>query len=375
MRTLTEARPSLPGNWYYDPDHYDREIAAVWQRDWICVGRAETLKRAGDYFIADIGTQSVIVTRSDEDTLLAFHNTCRHRGSELCRNNAGHFRNGRVICPYHTWTYSLQGELVATPGRFETADFRFSDYSLYSVHVEVWRGFVFINLADNPAEAFQGYAGQDTDLLRNWPLEHMRSVHQETVNVACNWKVFWENYSECYHCPRIHPELCKVMPVYRKGVFDFADLPDWTPKHAGDRGLGAVGDGAQTWSMDGKMSLPVIEGLTEQDVKPGVVFASFPASLYVVGHPDYVRSVRMRPTSPESIELVVDWLLPESFEIEDPQQIESVVELARLVLKQDSDICEVNQRGLRSNRYDAGVLTPQEYELWEFHQSIRDKLA
>jgi Rieske 2Fe-2S family protein len=126
--------------------------------------------------------------------------------------------------------------------------------------------------------------------------------------------------------------------------------------------------------MDGEISLPVIEGLTEQDVKPGVVFASFPTSLYVVGHPDYVRSVRMRPTSPESIELVVDWLLPDSVEIENPQQLESVVALAKLVLKQDSDICELNQRGLRSNRYDAGVLTPQEYELWEFHESIRNKL-
>jgi Rieske 2Fe-2S family protein len=374
MRTLTETKPSLPGTWYFDPGHYKRELAAIWHRDWICVGRAESLARVGDYFVANIGDQSIVVTRSANDQLHAFHNTCRHRGAALCAEDAGHFRNGRMICPYHTWTYSLQGELIATPGRFETDDFCLENYALYAVHVELWRGFVFINLAQEPAVAFANFSGQDADLLGNWPLEDMRSVHQETVNLACNWKLFWENYSECYHCPRIHPELCKVMPVYRKGVFDFADLPDWTPDYEGDRGLGMVGDGARTWSMDGELSLPPIEGLTDAEIKAGVVFASFPSSLYVVGHPDYVRSVRMRPTGPESIELVVDWLLPAAYEIDNPQQIQSIVALAKLVLSQDGAICETNQRGQRSNRHEAGVLTPQEYELWEFHEGIRDKL-
>lgn len=164
------------------------------------------------------------------------------------------------------------------------------------------------------------------------------------------------------------------MPVYRKGVFDFADLPGWTPRYEGDPGYGAVGNGARTWTMDGEISLPIIQGPTEEELRTGVVFSSFASSLYVVGHPEYVRSVRMRPTGPEAIELTVDWLLPASSKIENSQQLESIVELARLVIQQDGDVCELNQRGLRSNRHEAGVLTPQEYELWDFHQSIRSKL-
>jgi len=375
MRTLTEAKPSLPSSWYFDPGHYDRELAAIWHRDWICVGRSESLQRSGDYFVANIGTQSVVITLLPDNSLRAFHNTCRHRGATLCPHDEGHFSNGRVICPYHTWTYSLDGELIATPGRFETDDFQLSDYPLYTIHVELWRGFVFVNFAKEPDTDFADFVGGQAEYLRNWPLEDMRSVHQETINVSCNWKVFWENYSECYHCARVHPELCKVMPVYRKGVFDLADLPGWTPQHESDRGFGAVGDGAKTWSMDGAITLPVIEGPTEEELNLGVIFSSFDASLYVVAHPDYVRSVRLRPTGPESIELVVDWLLPTSHEIENKEQLASIVELTRLVLQQDGEVCELNQRGLHSEQHAAGVLTPQEYELWGFHQRIRSKLA
>jgi len=126
--------------------------------------------------------------------------------------------------------------------------------------------------------------------------------------------------------------------------------------------------------MNGEISLPLLTGPTDEERQQGVVFSSFASSLFVVGHPEYVRSVRMRPTGPESIELCVDWLLPASYEVEDARQIEPILELARLVVEQDGVACELNQRGLHSNRHESGVLVPQEYELWHFHQSIRSKL-
>lgn len=375
MRPLTEVKASLPSAWYHDPAHYIRELQAVWYKDWVCVGRDESLPRDGDYFVVAIGTQSIIVTRSSEDGIRAFHNTCRHRGSALCAENSGRFSNGRIICPYHTWTYSLDGELLQTPGRFDAAGFRAEDFSLYGVHVESWRGFIFVNLSETPELSLLEFLGEEVGEVKNWPLETMRTVHQERFTVACNWKVFWENYSECYHCARIHPELCKVMPLYAKGVFDFADLPDWNPRFEGDAGRGGVGGGAKTWTKTGAMALPVIQGPTEDELARGVVFSSFASSLYVVGHPDYVRSVRMLPTGPESIELVIDWLLPADFEPESEEQLDGIVELARLVVQQDGDICELNQRGLHSERHSSGVLVPQEYELWHFHENIREKLA
>ena len=127
--------------------------------------------------------------------------------------------------------------------------------------------------------------------------------------------------------------------------------------------------------MNGEISLPLIEGLSEVDVTRGVIFASITGSMYIVGHPEYVRSVRILPTGPESVELTVDWLLPSAFEVEDEKDIQSIIELPRLVIQQDGEVCELNQLGLHSDRYDSGILVPQEYELWHFHEFVRRKLA
>jgi len=375
MRLLSEVRPTLPASWYYDGGHFKRELEAIWYRDWVSVGRMEALQRPGDFFVAVIGDQEIIVTRGTDDEPRAFHNTCRHRGSVLCRDYDGHFRNGRIICPYHTWTYSTDGALLTTPGRFDTDDFDTANYSLYSVHVDTWGGFIFVNLDERPNNGLMEFLGNEPDYLKNWPLVDMRSVHQESIAVACNWKIFWENYSECYHCPRVHPELCKIMPVYKKAVFDHVDVPGWEPSYEGDTGLGTVGDGARTWTLSGQPTLPVIEGPTQEELEMGVMFSSVTGSMYVVGHPDYVRAVRIVPTGPESIELVVDWLLPSNYQVADETDLESIYALARLVIEQDGEICEINQRGLHSKRHEEGMLVPQEFELWHFHEWIREKLA
>jgi phenylpropionate dioxygenase-like ring-hydroxylating dioxygenase large terminal subunit len=372
---LPEVRPSLPASWYYDPEHYRRELVAVWYRDWVCVGRADALQRQGDYFTARIGDQNIIVTLGSDGKLRAWHNTCRHRGSILCKDASGRFRNGRIICPYHTWTYSLDGELIATPDRIQTDDFDAADYSLYAVHIDTWKGFVFVCLADMPLDSLDNFLGDEKNFLANWPLDDMRTVHREIYSVDCNWKVFWENYSECYHCPRLHPELCRIMPVYRKAVFKDADLPGWQPAFDGDEGYGRVSAGTDTWTLDGESNLPPLPGLTEAERQAGVAFTSIPGSMFVIGHPDYARSVRIVPTGPERIELIVDWLLPNALEDVDEDTIERITGLAKRVINQDSTACELNQRGLRSNRFEHGVLVPQEYMLWDFHQWLRSRLG
>lgn len=374
MPALTEVKPALPAHWYYDVAHYRRELDAIWYRDWICVGREESLAEPGDYFVYSLGQQSVIVTRDEQNQLRAFYNTCRHRGSILCEERAGQFRKGRIVCPYHSWTYSTDGSLLATPGRIETDDFLVSDYSLYEVHLDSWRGFIHINLSAEPATDLPTQLGEEAGYVANWPLESLRVVHRETQSVACNWKIFWENYSECYHCPRVHPELCKVMPIYRHAVVDEADLPDWEPDTAGDRGSAQIGEGMRTWTLDGQSSLPTLEGLSESDVAAGVVFASFTASMYIVAHPDYMRCVRIVPTGPESVELIAEWLLPENADVRD-EELKAVLELPMKVIEQDGEVCELNQRGLRSRPHESGVLIAQEYELWNFHEWLRQRLG
>jgi len=375
MSTNPKTRPSLPTAWYVDADHYQRELEAIWYRDWIAVGRTGQLPRKGDYFIARIGTQQVIVTRDGDGTLRAFHNTCRHRGSILCTEDRGHFRNGRIICPYHTWTYGLDGQLLATPFRVESDDFDVGDYPLYDVAVDTWGGFVFVCLEERPSKSLLDYLGAEANQLASWPLAEMEVAHEDTVELACNWKVFWENYNECYHCPRIHPELCKVVPTYRKGVFADYQLGKEDRESADPQHQPAVAEGMTTWTIDGKSGLPDIPGLDEEKKKKGMWFATFPGSMFVIAHPQYARSVRVKPLGPERTELTITWLLPPGVAEAHPDDVADILALAKLVVEQDGRACEMNQQGLHCRRHEQGVLVPQEDGVAWIHDWVRESLG
>ena len=374
MTDSPKTLPTLPTEWYLDPEHYARELEAIWYRDWVCVGRLEQIPRTGDYFLAEIGTQQVIVTRDADGAPRGWHNTCRHRGSVLCTASTGRFRNGRIICPYHTWTYGLDGTLLATPFRVDSSDFDPADYPLYDVAVGSWGGFIFICLDEEPQQSLEAFLGEEGEQLSSWPLEDLVVVREEVANLECNWKIFWENYSECYHCPRVHPELCKVVPLYGDAVADHHQLPDWQPASKGDHGEPVVGDGMKTWTLDGQSGLPEFEGLDADKKAAGMWFASFTGSMFVVGHPQYVRSVRLRPMGPERVQLIVSWLLLPGTAEQYPDELEHMVGLSRLVVEQDGNACELNQRGLHSRRHREGVLVPQENWIAEFHRWLRDRL-
>jgi Rieske 2Fe-2S family protein len=375
MALLEHTRASLPSRWYYDPAQYARELEAIWYRDWVCVGRNEDLREAGEYFVVAVGDESVVVTRDRDGEVRAFINTCRHRGSRLCTSPRGRFAGGRIVCPYHAWSYALSGELLATPKMELPRDFRREDHALYAVHVDTWGGFLFVNLDGEPATTLEEFLGEEAGNVRRWPLADLVSVRREVSTLACNWKLFWENYSECYHCPGVHPELCRVMPLYREGVLSYEDSATPLPPGEAQDTRPRVAPGYATWTLDGRSQLPLIEGPDAHDRALGVVFASFTASLFLVAHPDYVRSVRIMPKGPELIELTVDWLLPPGVAERHPQALEHMTALGRLVVAQDGRVCELNQQGLRSRRHEAGVLMPQEEALAGFHDWLRARLS
>jgi Rieske 2Fe-2S family protein len=375
MALLERTTASLPAAWYYDRAQYARELEAIWYRDWVCVGRTEDLPEAGDWFLAEVGDERIVVTRDREGRPRAFHNTCRHRGSALCTAPRGRFAGGRITCPYHGWSYALSGELIATPKMELPSDFRREDYSLYGVPVVAWGGFLFVNLDEQSPGTLAEFLGDEARNVERWPLAGLVSVRREVTTLACNWKVFWENYSECYHCPGIHPELCRVVPLYREGVLSAADSRTPPPPGEGQDTRPRVAPGYVTWTLDGQTRLPLIEGPGEAERALGAVFASFTASLFIVAHPDYVRSVRIAPRGPEQVGLTVDWLLPPRVADEHPDELERMFELGRIIVAQDGRVCELNQQGLKSRRHRAGVLMPQEEAVHEFHEWLRSRLA
>ena len=366
--------PSLPTSWYIDADHYQRELEAIWYRDWIAVGRLKQVPEKGDFFIAAIGTQQIIVTRGSDGVLRAFHNTCRHRGSILCTEKQGRFPNGRIICPYHTWSYGLDGQLVATPFKVDSDDFDANDYPLYDVAVDTWGGFIFVCLDENPSESLLEQLGDEANQLSTWPLKDMVTAHEEKVELACNWKIFWENYNECYHCPRIHPELCKVVPLYGQGVYGEYQLGDGDRENADRLHEPGIAEGMTTWTIDGQSALPEIPGLDVEKRNKGMWFTTFLGSLFVVGHPQYARSVRLRPIGPERTELTVSWLLLPGVADACPEGVQHMLSLARLVVEQDGKACEINQQGLHCRRHEQGVLVPQEDGIVWIHDWLKQKL-
>jgi Rieske 2Fe-2S family protein len=375
MALLDHTIPTLPATWYYDPVQYARELEAVWYRDWVCVGRAEEIAAAGDYVLAAVGEESLILVRGRDGRPRAFFNSCRHRGSRLCTAPRGRIKGGRITCPYHGWSYGLAGELLATPRMDLPADFSREDYPLHAARLGEWGGFLFVNLGEQPPEPFATFLGEEAEHVRRWPLEGLVSVRREVSTLACNWKVFWENYSECYHCPGVHPELCRVVPLYREGLLSYDDSRAGPRPGDPDDDRPRVAPGLATWTLDGRSNLPPIEGPSEADRALGVVFASFAASLFVVAHPDYVRSVRIAPRAPETVELTVDWLLPPGVAEGHADALEPLYELGRRVVAQDGRVCELNQQGLRSRRYRQGILMPQEESLHAFHEWLKLRLS
>ena len=365
LRTLEQVEPSLPSHYYFDTAHYEEELKRIWYRHWLCIGRSDAIANSGDYRIVTVGDQSVIVTRDEQQVLQAFHNTCRHRGSIICEQATGSFRNGRIVCPYHAWTYSLSGDLAATPRRLESPDFDFADFSLYRVAIGEWGGFVFVNLDADAPPFSPSMLGQTADRLGAWPLQDLAIAHTLVTDLECNWKVFWENFSECYHCPGVHPELCTLVPMYNDAIATNNLLdPTLIEKPP-------LTEGAVTWSMDGQTQAPWIEGLSEKQQQAGHTFGTFKPSGYIVTHVDYARIVTMLPLTPERTQLEISWLVPQST-LQNPDfDVQKIVEFGALVVEQDGKACELNQRGLRSNRHASGVLVAQEIAVFDFHQWVR----
>lgn len=355
---LKSLEPGLPAAWYYDPARYQRELEAFWYRRWVVVAREEELPKPGDWRTVRIGTQSIVLLR-DGSELRAFHNTCRHRGSVLCTEEQGNFARQRIVCPYHAWTYDLAGQLVATPRRMETPDFDMRNFQLYPVAVASWGGFVFVNLA---RDAGGLDVGELDAQFKRYRLAELKIGKRIVADVAANWKLLAENFSECFHCPPVHPELCRVVTAYRDAGAWGLRGAETAPEYAA---------GAATLTIDGTARLPAIATLTEAERKTIYVPAMLPPSLFLNVHPDYVNAHMMVPIGPETVRITYDWLFePERLPLAEGD-LQHYVALWDITNRQDARNCEWQQQGVRSREFKHGYYVPQEFDCHRFAQWVR----
>ncbi len=362
---LKRLQAGLPASWYRDPVHHARELEAFWYGHWIAVAREEEFAAPGSYRIVSIGTQSLLLLRDADGVLCGFHNTCRHRGSVLCTEVQGSFAHGHITCPYHAWTYDLGGRLIATPRRMPTADFDMAKFSLHAVAVDSWGGFIFVHLGRGKVPSLNESLGDLPGQFRNYGFVGLRIGKRIVAEVRANWKLIAENFSECFHCPPVHPELCRVVTAYREaGAWGLSDGKEKTPEYL---------SGAATLTLDGSARIPPFCGLNPEERATLYVPWMAPPNLFLNVHPDYVNAHMLFPTGPESVTLVYDWLF-EPDHMPKGKDLDHYVALWELTNQQDGRNCEWQQKGMQSREFRHGSYMPQEFDCYRFTQWVRTGL-
>ena len=340
---------TLPGRYYTSPEVFGEEAERIFRRSWLCVGREEEIAHPGEYVLARAAGESLIVVRGADGVARALYNVCRHRGTRLCESGRG--RLGRSIqCPYHAWTYGLDGRLIGAPDMDQVEGFDRADHSLHQAALTSWDGFLFVNLDDDPepfGEAFAPIA----DRFARFNLRSLRAWRRIEYDVKANWKLLMQNYSECLHCPVIHPRLSQLTP-YRSGHNDLVDGPFLG-------GYMVLAEKGSSMTMSGRACAPPVGELPEADFERVYYYSIFP-NLMLGLHSDYVMAHRLWPEAPDRTRVVCEWLFhPDVPDVEgaDPGD---AVEFWDTTNRQDWHICEIAQAGVSSRKYAPGPYSPRE---------------
>jgi Rieske 2Fe-2S family protein len=359
-------KPTLAGSDYTSQEVYDEERERVWWGDWVCVGRAEDVPNPGDYLVRDLAGESIFITRNEAGELRGFYNVCSHRGTRFVDGPGGHARKV-FVCPYHSWSYDLDGCLVGSPNVQENEAFDRSDYPLHSIDVEAYAGFLFANLAAEPRPLLEQLtSGPETiTAFERFKMDELRVGVRIVYEVAANWKIVVENYNECLHCPTIHPELVKVVPLFRFGEVWDEEIPD-----DGNRMI----EGATSFTMTGRSELPKLPGLRPDDYDMYYGMYSFP-NLMLNLHPDCGMYYIAYPKGPGHTTVVSEYLFrPETIEGPDFKP-EPVVEFWDLISKQDWEVCQRAQTGVGSRAFTTGIFPRQDRFLYWFNEQYRGAMG
>ena len=339
---------TLPQRYFVSPQIFAAEQEKILSRQWGLAGHQSQIAKSNDYFTAETAGESLIVVRDKRGEIHGFYNVCRHRGSRLIENRNGQL-SAAIQCPYHAWTYGLDGRLLGAPHMDDVPGFDKADYSLRPVNLAQWEGFIFVNLADSPLPPEKWFAPLAGKFSR-WNLPCLRSARRIEYDVRANWKLIFQNYSECYHCLGVHPELSKISP-HDSAENDLTEGPflGGFMRIASDKSLTMSGDAC---------ALPVGD-FGNEDFRFVFYYSIFPNMLLSL-HPDYVMVHQLEPQSPERTLILCDWFFhPDAFNREDFKPADAI-EFWDMVNRQDWHVCELSQQGISSRVYEPGPYSARE---------------
>ena len=336
---------ALHRNDYLSQDVFERELRQVFAKQWLVVGHVSLVRSAGDYFVKQVGPESLLIARDKEMRLRAYFNVCRHRGFRLCSDGeSGNAR--RLTCPYHGWSYGIDGALRTAPGARDAVDFDFSQLSLHEAWCDVYQGFILVYLdKDSPPRLADSIClSSNEELFSMIHPERMKLAHRETYVVNANWKALLENDMECYHCPTSHPSLsvaCNVTGFYadsRSGMH----FP--------------LRDGMKTFSIDGDWVCrkPLGDSLPDRFSCGFLLWPNFCGPVFFA---DHCVSLETTPLSVDKTQMIAEWYVHEQAVEGVDYDREQLIKVFDVTNREDARLTERNFSGIRSMRYVPGPLS------------------
>ena len=362
-RRIPKGAQTLPGKYYADPEIFNREIETLFQSMWICAGRWDDIPKPGDYITRQIGSENVIITRDEKERIHAFFNNCRHRGTRICQEEAGSVK-GSLQCPYHAWTYGLDGHLIGAPHMNEVEEFDKKQYGLHRVPCESWDGNIFINL-DRNAGPLADHLGEMPERFKRFNMGELKRGARVTYDVAANWKLIVENYSECYHCPLIHPDLNRVTH-YLSGMNDVVG-------ESYNGGYQLIGEEYCTLTVKGHQTRPHFKEIDKEDHNRVYYYTVYPNFLLSL-HPDYMMTHTLWPKSNGQTHVICEFHFEPKTMARKDFTAKDAVEFWDMTNRQDWRACEISQLGVVSKAYTPGPFSHQEDLIYMFDRFVVSKL-
>ena len=321
------AASTLPARWYTDPAFLPLERERIFARAWQPAGHAARVARPGTFFACDLSGEPVLVTRAPDGQLRAMSNVCRHRGSELC---TGHGASTVIRCPYHGWTYTLDGALHGAPEFEGVADWDRTRVRLPQFRAETWGPYVFVcqDPAAPPLAEVLGDIPAETAAI-GCPVADLEFAARRDYIIECNWKVYVDNYLEGYHLPAAHPSLFRELDYARYRVDTF-------PYYS-----------SQVAPIKSRSTEPRRYAYAD-DSRSALYYWIFPNTMLNI-YPDNLSINIIVPLAPERTLTIFEWFGYNGAGVEP-----ATIEFSDQIQQEDIRICESVQRGLRSRHYDRG---------------------